>query len=349
MSIPASAYSVARSGQAGHGPAYYTLDHSGGASSPSSGSYSGLVDRLLSMAAANNSWSAAQAERQMAYQTVSNAKAMQFNHDEAELNRQWQEYMSSTAHQREVKDLQLAGLNPILSAMGGSGAPVTSGATASGYSSQGAKGDVDTSLISGLVGLISTAMQTQASMANTIMSAQTQKDIAELGAGVDLSLGQLSSNTALQVADRNNQASIQVAKIHAGATLSAANISALASQAVAHINGQYNLSQTQMNNLNHIITTSLNNATSKEIASKNRVSDQAIASMNAQLQRDLQAQGFQNSLELQYDRQSHEWKLNLTSDIINGLFGLGKAAIYSGALKQPEEKKFPIGFRSNSD
>lgn len=153
----------------------------------------GLASRVTDF---NTGKAQASADKMMQYQTESNAKAMAFSAEQADKNRVWQERMSNTAHQREVKDLLAAGLNPVLSAMSGNGATTPSGASASGVSSSGAQAPVDTSTLNFLASMINTITNRDVNMA----SLQNAKDIAEIQRGTALDTAAINAKSAANVA-----------------------------------------------------------------------------------------------------------------------------------------------------
>lgn len=207
---------------------------------------SGLLDMIFQLSDRNSARSEAQAAELRDWQERQNQIAMDFNATEAAKNRDWQKMMSDTAHQREVADLQAAGLNPVLSAAGGNGAAVGSGATASGVTSSGAKGETDMSTTQALVGLFSTLWSAQAQIEMQRASAANNLAIADKQRAAAESVAKIYGEYGLAQTSMAGEYSLANTTLSGNTQRDVARIQQETSTMVAHISGQYNISSSQI-------------------------------------------------------------------------------------------------------
>lgn len=256
------------------------------------------LSKISGITSANNAWSAQQASELRDWQSREAEKVRKYNADEAAKNRSWQEFMSSSAHQREIEDLKKAGLNPVLSVLGGNGASTTSGATASSQAPSGAMGSTDMSGASSFVNLIGGMLNQMTELSKMNTSALTNlavadkytamsKYTAELGAQTQLSTARISALTSQYVSDNNlrgslaNAAATKIsARIHAEAAKYGSDMAFWSADNVARVNSDLQKSLKQMGIDADFDLAQLNNQAKSDLSFQGFLQDSAMSKLN---------------------------------------------------------------------
>lgn len=156
---------------------------------------------------ANNAFSEMQSAKAYKQALAASTYNNTFNAGQVQKQMDFQELMSNTSHQREVKDLLDAGLNPILSANGGAITPAGSSASA------------DTSV---------TTLKAQMAMQQMQIGAQMKMQEQNIESAQKIAKWNNDLNRELSYAQlRNNEA---IANINAGASMYNAELSSSASK-----------------------------------------------------------------------------------------------------------------------
>lgn len=157
---------------------------------------------------------------QVQLQKLSNsatAKTLSYNSKEAVKSRTWQTKMSNTAHQREVKDLIQAGLNPVLSSNDGAQSYTTSSASGQAENPSNAIAALTSAQMSGMAGIHQSEIQAAATRHAAAVSAAAQRAAAAQAAAAQMYAAKMhydaqkyQSDTNYSINRERNEANLKI-------------------------------------------------------------------------------------------------------------------------------------------